>query len=210
MQSNRSPRSGFTLVEVLLVLAVIAIFMGAALPSVMRMYGQQKLTQSAERVRQAINIARIQAIETGVIYQFCCESNGTNYVAVPYEADNVNASVAQPAATGGQPVAMKLNGRGVGRLPNGIVFSSSVIGVAGAGVAASGSHKIPIVFMTGLPNAGELSNLNWSPPILFKPDGSAMMDAEVQVSDTKKQFVKLRVRSITGAVSMARLTMATK
>src|SRR5579872_4295131 len=91
MRRSVSNRSGMTLVEMLLVVGVIAAFASMTVPSVMRMFNQQKLTASAERVREAIASARVRAIETGVIYQFCSEPNGAHFVVVPFEPDHAGS-----------------------------------------------------------------------------------------------------------------------
>ena len=202
-------RSGFTLLEVLLVLGVLAVFAGMTVPSVMRMFGQQKLTSSAERVRSAIASTRIRAIESGIIYQFCCETNGSRYVVVPFEPDHANSQA------GGQGGGATLLSRAAGSLPTGIVFSSINFRVAGAAVgapavtaaptAAGSSHKLMPGALDGLPNAGDLASANWSTPVLFHPDGAANADLEITVTDPKMQHIKLRIRAFTGAVSMERL-----
>ncbi len=193
-------RSGFTLLEVMLVLGVLAVFAGMTVPSVMRMFGQQKLTGSAERVRSAIASTRIRAIESGIIYQFCCETNGSRYVVVPFEPDHANSQ---------QGGGATLLSRAAGRLPAGIVFSS--VNFRGAGAtsgtpaAAGSSHKLMPGALDGLPNAGDLAGANWSTPVLFHPDGAANADLEITISDPKMQHIKLRIRAFTGAVSMERL-----
>jgi hypothetical protein len=71
---------------------------------------------------------------------------------------------------------------------------------------ASGPMKIAMSSLEGLPNAGDLANLNWSAPILYNADGSANTDAHIVIGDSKSQYITLRVRAFTGAVSMDRLT----
>ncbi len=192
-------RSGFTLLEVLLVLGVMAVFASMTLPSVLRMFGQQKLTESAEKVRAAAASTRVRAIESGLVYQFCCESNGSRFVVVPFEPDHANSQV------NGQTGAVSLSSRASGRLPKGIVFSSVIVRSSGSLATANSSHKIASTTFDGLPNASDLANVDWSIPILFNPEGSASADAEITVSDSKSQHIKLQVRAFTGAVSLERL-----
>ena len=194
-------RSGFTLLEMMLVLGLIAVFAGMTLPSVMRMFGQQKLTASAERVREAIASARVRAIETGLVYQFCCEPNGVHYVVVPFELDHVASQ------TGNQGGGTNLAGRGMGRLPKGVTFSSEQMGVVSSAVAGLGQLKLAAASLDGLPDASGLASLNWSTPILFKPDGYASADTQITLSDSRSQHIRLRVRAFTGAVSMERLVV---
>ncbi len=208
IKPSQQARSGFTLVEMLLVLGVFIVFAGITIPSVMRMFGQQKLTHAAERVRESIASARFRAIDTGLIYQFCCESGGSRFVVVPFESDHAVTGASGPAA----PVT--LQGRSWGQLPQGIVFSSvglnSVLPTTSTPtktLSTAPTHKLAAGALDGLPNAGDLAGANWSIPILFHPEGSANADLEITVSDSKSQHIKLRVRAFTGAVSMERLAV---
>lgn len=203
----KNHRKAFTLVEILLVLGVLVVFAGMTVPSVMRMFSEQKITGSAERVREAIASARFRAIESGIIYQFCCEANGTRYVVVPFEPDHVNAN-------GGQGGPVTLLSRAAGSLPKGLVFSSTMMKSLSNSSAAnsttspamgSPSHKLPPGSLDGLPKASDLAGANWSMPVLFHPEGSANADMEITISDPKSQHIKLHVRAFTGAVSMDRL-----
>lgn len=203
----KNHRNGFTLVEILLVLAVLVVFAGMTVPSVMRMFSQQKITGSAERVREAIASARFRAIESGIIYQFCCEANGQRYVVVPFEPDHVNSS-------SGQSGPVTLLSRASGNLPKGLVFSSTVIKTMSSSSMSNSttspaisapSHKLAPGSLDGLPKASDLAGANWSIPILFNPEGSANADIEITISDAASQHVKLHVRAFTGAVSMERL-----
>lgn len=194
-------RRGFTLLEMLLVLGVIAVFAGMTVPSVVRMYNQQKITASAERVREVIASARGRAIETGLIYQFCCEPGGRAFVVVPFELD-------QSSAAGNQQGASTLvASRAAGQLPAGIQFRSlNAVNLPDASMTTSG-QKLSSALLEGLPNAGDLSGVNWSSPVLFKPDGSAGADTEVVLADGHSQTIRLRVRAFTGAVSMTPLVV---
>ena len=206
-------RNGFTLTEMLLVLGVLVAFAGMTVPSVMRMFRLQKLTGSAERVRAAIASARFRAIETGIIYQFCCETNGTRYVVVPFEPDHLNSQ-------GGASGPVTILGRTAGHLPKGLSFSSVTLRATPVSSASSSSsntsasmvtpltgsasHKLPPGALDGLPNAADMASANWSIPVLFHPEGSANADIQITISDPKSQHVDLHVRAFTGAVTMER------
>lgn len=86
----------------------------------------------------------------------------------------------------------------------GVVFSTPAA-PAGTLALTTASMKLAPTSLEGLPNAGELAGCNWSAPILFHPDGSANMDAEIVIRDQHSQSVTLRVRAFTGSISMERL-----
>ena len=203
-------RSGFTLFEIMLVLGILLAFAGMTLPSVMRIFGQRKLTEAAERVRTVAASARVRAIDSGLIYQFCCEFNGRHFVAVPFEADHLTAGAGGQQGAGGQAPTVTRASRVWGQLPKGISFSSVTLGTLSNptlpnSTMAGGSQKIAMSSLEGLPNAGDLANLNWSPPILYNLDGSASTDAHIVISDSRSQHITLHIRAFTGAVSLDRL-----
>ncbi len=201
-----SRRAGMTLIEMLLALSVLGILAALAWPSVLRIHNEQKIVDSAEKVRALVAIARVNAIESGLVYQFRHEIAGTHFLVVPFERE----FEAVDARTRGAGAA-----EGLGRfskasndLPKGVKFGNSRIAVAGATASSStttgGSQQLASDVLSGLPSADKLTGLSWSGPILFQPDGSAT-DAEFTVVDERGQQVTLNVRGLTGAVATGRL-----
>lgn len=188
--------------EMMLVLAVLAVFASLTVPSVVRMYRARRLAEAAEHVRLLASSARVRAIETGLIYQFCVETNGTHFVVAPFEPDHLNAG---NVGQNGQP--MSLASRASGTLPKGFTLTSAYPGTVTAPGTVPAGHKMAAGSLDGLPNSGELSNLNWSTPVLFNPDGAANSDTEITVADAFSEEIRIRVRAFTGAVTMGRLTI---
>lgn len=188
MRRTNPYRSGFTLLEMLLVLGVIALFVAMAVPSVLRMFHQQKLNESGESVRAAAASARVRAIESGLVYQFCIEPGGRRFVVVPFEPDHSNTGTGAPVSPA------SIVSRVAGQMHAGISFSSAMQSVPGSPSVSLSPQKISTVALEGLPNASDLANVSWSTPILFHPDGSANMDVEIAISDLRSQQIKLRVR----------------
>lgn len=79
----RSPRSGFTILEVLLVLAILVIIMAVAYPSLEGMYQDTRVQAAADDVRGAWSEARVRAIDSGVPYRFAVKANGERYRVAP-------------------------------------------------------------------------------------------------------------------------------
>ena len=80
---DASQPAGMTLLEVLLALGILAILTALAWPSVMRLQGEQKILDSAEKVRALIATARVHAIESGLAYQFRYETGGNHFLVLP-------------------------------------------------------------------------------------------------------------------------------
>jgi Tfp pilus assembly protein FimT len=74
----RSPhyrRSGLTLLEVLLVVAIIIALGAVAYPTLNAMYGDVRVKAAADQVQAAWTEARARAIEDGRAYRFSVEEN---------------------------------------------------------------------------------------------------------------------------------------
>jgi prepilin-type N-terminal cleavage/methylation domain-containing protein len=78
-------RAGFTLLEVLLVLAIIIIIMAVAFPSLEAWYGDTRVQAAADDVRGAWAEARARAIDTGVTYRFSVKNSDTFRIAPDVE-----------------------------------------------------------------------------------------------------------------------------
>ncbi|MBI1348463.1 prepilin-type N-terminal cleavage/methylation domain-containing protein [bacterium] len=187
-------RRGYTLVELLLALALLGVLASVTVPSAMRLFFRSQLTGAMEDVRAQLAGTRVRAIESGLVYQFRFEPEGRYYMSVPFERE-IEAS--DPNATGtGATTGIGKFTRFAGQLPDGFRFVDCC-----SGSGAIGGELDAAVFGE-LPNADELANVSWSPPILFYADGSAG-DAAFELVDGQAQYVKLQVRGLTGATSVS-------
>lgn len=191
MRLHRQPcrhPSGYTLLEMLLALAILGILAGVTIPSALRMYADGQLNDAGEMVRHQLSLARGRAIETGERFQFRFEPDGRRCVVVPWEADLAN----DPERTSGGAKAAVLVSSAT--LPEGINFVST-------GPSAGGS-ALNDQLLAGLPNASDLAGVAWSAPILFAGDGSAI-DATWMVSDGRGQGLRVEVRGLTGVATVS-------
>ncbi|MFO0813200.1 MAG: prepilin-type N-terminal cleavage/methylation domain-containing protein [Gemmatales bacterium] len=151
---RRSHRSGFTLVELLAVVALIAITAGVALPMAAGWWKAQKLQEAIDDLRTDWIKARTLAMDDGRPYRFAIENSGRSYRIAPNELDywtNSSSSVnAPPTGDPEEPQGTVIEKQ----LPDGILFQS----------------------------AGDLVNLspeNTESTWLFLPDGRArLLDAD--------------------------------
>ena len=179
-------RRGFTILEMVLVLAVLLIAVGISWPAVQRSYESQQLRQSAELVQVRMMAARVHALDTGILYQFRYEPGGRRFLAVPCEQDPATAgSLAEGTAT------PKL----AGMLPQSVQFDADI-------PSQQNLTHIADSDLVGLPDAGLYQGANWGPPILFHSDGTASA-AAVRLIDKQKQSLRLIVRPLTGGVTIS-------
>ncbi|MCE2793225.1 MAG: prepilin-type N-terminal cleavage/methylation domain-containing protein [Blastopirellula sp.] len=69
-RTAKADRSGVTLLELILVMAIIAFFGALVLPGFDRIFAAQRIDKSAEIVRAEMGRARVQAIRTGKVFAF--------------------------------------------------------------------------------------------------------------------------------------------
>jgi prepilin-type N-terminal cleavage/methylation domain-containing protein len=186
---HRRPR-GYTLLEVLLALAILGLVAGVALPSALRMYADGQLTDAGEAVRHQLSLARSRAIETGERFQFRYEPDGRHGVVVPWEADLAN----DPERTSG--------GAQAAVLVSSVTLAEGLRFVSVENAPATGGSTLNEQLFAGLPNATELAGVAWSTPILFAGDGSAI-DAAWMVVDGRGQGLRVEVRGLTGVATVS-------
>src|SRR5690348_12454224 len=72
-------RRGFTLIEILLVLAILVIVAAMAMPALGRIVEGQKLSQGAEMVRSKWMSAHVKSMRSGKMQMFRYELGGTKF-----------------------------------------------------------------------------------------------------------------------------------
>lgn len=181
-------RSGLTMLEMLLVLAIVVIVGAMAVPNLRDAYQTHDLKKSAEFVRKHIADGRRRAIETGLVYQFRYEPGQQRFVIIPdaVEADD-------------QPTNSQKYFRFAGAISPTIQFRADP-----QSVAVSGEHLDAKRF-EGMPDAHELSQATWSEPVEFHFEGSAV-DSEVYLVDAENRYIKLSIRGLTGGVRVGEIS----
>jgi prepilin-type N-terminal cleavage/methylation domain-containing protein len=172
-----SRRPGYTLFELILTTAVIAITAAVTVPSLDSMYPSYKLNASVDAIRAAWAQGRAHAIEEGRPYRFAVVPGGSNYQLGPDEnvADGAMPSDNDQTQNGQRPFTLKE------QLPQGVTFVSAQ--EDGQQSQSSSSDGLSTV-------------------AVFLPDGTARDDAAIrlQVPGTAPKSVKLR--ALTGAVTV--------
>ena len=87
-------RRGFTLIEVLLVLAILVVVAAAATPALRGVLRDAALKNAAETVRIHWTRAHVKAMKTGRIQVFRFEQDGTRFTVQPWAAadDQIEAA----------------------------------------------------------------------------------------------------------------------
>lgn len=198
VRSPRDNRHGMTLIEVVLVVAVLVVIASLASPSLLGMMETQKLRKSGEVMRGAFAKTRLTAMKTGRIQMFRYQYDSGTYAVEPWFAsdDMLESNDLQPTLPGMLPAAAT-NVASSGRpteLPEGVIF------LAGETLSDNRSSEIDAALAQQLAR-----ETVWSPPILFYPDGTTS-DARVVLANKKRQVIEVTLRGITGMAQAGELT----
>ncbi|NQV23692.1 MAG: prepilin-type N-terminal cleavage/methylation domain-containing protein [Rhodopirellula sp.] len=174
-------RSAYTLIEVMLVMLVMVILTSLAASPLMQSWRDQRTGSATEDVRAILAGTRILALDRDETWQFVFEPGGTHYLRVPLTVSVENASDGSAN-----------RGKYSGTLPSDIKFGQS-----SAGAASTVSSEL----LTGLTDAGELSGVSWSAPVLFYSDGTSS-EAKMEIVDGYGNSREISVRDLTGGVTV--------
>jgi prepilin-type N-terminal cleavage/methylation domain-containing protein len=194
--ARRGPRRAFTLVELLLTMALLVIISGVAWVGVQRPLARQRLRSAADLVHAEWTQARVDAMKSGHTYAFRYMLHGNRYHLGPQEnpsaTDSSSSSSAAPQSSapdeeemGDDPLPPPVDKT----LPQGIRF----LGPEGGSELATLGEG---------PATASADNANgWSEPIYFYADGSTS-DARLLVAADRHSALRLQLRGITGMVTI--------
>jgi prepilin-type N-terminal cleavage/methylation domain-containing protein len=174
---------GYTLLELMLVVAIIVVVAGMSLQSLPGMYAAFKDRAAADTVRGAWATARSHAIDDARPYRFAIIPNKGNFRVAPDSSDWWNGG--DPSGGDGSNTATVLEGT----LPKGIRFTQ------GDAMPDATDRSSTIV------DGGDVNPSDWVRVATFMPDGTASEDVEISFRSGKGRPVVLRLRGLTGTVT---------
>jgi prepilin-type N-terminal cleavage/methylation domain-containing protein len=189
--------SGFTLMEMMLVLAILVIAGAIVLPAMRGPMDDLRLREAGELVRAQWDRGRVKAMKTGCIYVFRYELGGDAFSLQPWQGDTSSGTAqdqtqATPAATAVTPTDDLAPNRHLGirgaKLPSGIKFYT--------GTTEMDARSAQVTQDTGGSQAGDTAAGGWSQPIVFYPDGTSSQARVVLTNE--RFFVQLQLRGLTG------------
>ncbi|MEZ6057857.1 MAG: prepilin-type N-terminal cleavage/methylation domain-containing protein [Planctomycetaceae bacterium] len=205
-------RRAFTLLELVVVLAIIVVLAGLTWPSMLRYIREQEIREQAHAVRMALAGSRVKAIDTGLTYQFRYEPGGRRYIVLPY--DLPESAATGSVGTGDNSAAQRGISSAVveavlptltGQLPESCHFdwplARNVVTNAEQQVA---TESLPQEWLSLFPDATQLQSTAWSQPILFYSDGTTD-DNHLTILNELDRSIELSLRGLTGATTVGPL-----
>jgi type II secretory pathway pseudopilin PulG len=184
------------LIEVLLVLALLAIMAAVAYPTVQGPLAHQRLMSASDNVRSALCSARTDAMMSGHTYAFRYQVRGSRFhVGLQDDPAAGESSSPPPPQSGSSEGGASHDPNSPrpidGVLPSGVRFLSN------EGELASMGDKPALDKPGASANQGE----GWSEPIYFYPDGTSS-DAKFLLAGDRHSAVRLTLRGITATVKV--------
>lgn len=186
MEAQRVWRGGYTLLELVLVLALLVVVAALIIPSAESMHGQFRLTQGTDSIRAAWASARAYAMEEGRPYRFAIIPNQGNYRVAP-DSPEFWAGGGQPQGPNDSPNPPLVLSKS---LPKGLRFSAP---------------DAPAAPVQGTESSLPPDSINpemWSSRTIFLPDGTASEDVEIVFGASGTMGKVMKLRALTGAVSV--------
>ncbi len=180
-------RCGFSLMELILVLAVLLAFASLTMPVVNATFSRQALIKGADLCRASMGQARVKAIKTGKIHAVFY-APGTSYLSVaPFDNYQAEASRAQQRIR-------QLDSRQTmvdfddDILPRGVKFAAGEVEVTSRAAEALSTGN----------GGGSLR------PILFYPDGTSQ-NAEIVLQNEQGNMIQVILRGLTGTSTTSKI-----
>ena len=180
---------GFSLIELMIVLAVLVTITAIAAPSLMDRVRDGQVQEAAETVREVVAETRTFAIDAGVDYHFRYEIGGQSFVALPSEREPVAGNSLD---SDGKTADFRAWANEV----------SDTIFLQNEEDDTSAGETLEALDFNNLANAGELAKKSWSAPIVFHFDGTAE-DKSFRVMDAEQRTSTVTVRGLTGSVRIS-------
>src|SRR5262245_18519123 len=157
----KNTRRGYTLFEVMLVIALLVLMAALVVPNLDAMYADYRLAAAVDGVRASWAQARSHSMDEGRGYRFAIVPGKGNFRVAPDSADYVTgAGPPAPPDPAKPPLVLEE------ALPKGITFTTA--GAANQFPAGDTAFAV-----------GGVESSQWSPTALFLPNGTARDNVEI-------------------------------
>ena len=185
MNYYRTRRRAVTLIEVMLVLALLVLIAAAAWPALERSMASQRLKNAADIVRAEWAHTRAKAMLTDTAYQFCYTPDGQTFWVEPCEGfqDTLDASAATETDKAKKSDDMLL--------PDKILFVQGKVQAE-----ATDADSPDQADEQAAADADAVEDGEQDAPIIFYPDGTCS-SASLVLKNEYEHGIKVTIRGLT-------------
>ena len=208
-------RRGYTLLELLIVVAILALVTALAWPAFRSPWGRSRIEEAGHMVRVAMARARVEAIESATPYQFrFCPSSGI-YEYGPavlgqseddasLDAGGSRDSLDSDSAAGEfdsgdseewEPEDLTVQGE----LPEGVRFVDPLFEES----EITGSVRLDTASVEPSGLDDTFGDADWSTPIIFYPNGRSM-SARIRLTSVDRRGIDVVLRGLTGTAKVGK------
>lgn len=209
--AQRAATTGaFTLLEVLLVVAIMIAVLAIAWPSFQGSFDQQRLKKAGQRIQTEWTKARNRAIRTGRVHVFQHTLFSNRFVTRvqssagdEWQSEAAESDTTQFTATPDETLE---------KLPQGIFFMAADVQLdQRTTLEMSSLDASPVVADFSADTAMEemTGEQSWGMPIFFFPDGTTS-SAQMVLANENQESVTLQLRGLTGMVRLGRVESMTQ
>jgi prepilin-type N-terminal cleavage/methylation domain-containing protein len=181
-----SPRPGYTLFELTLVLVLLVILAAIAYPSLDSLMGTFRMNAAADMIRANWADARASAMNEGRAYRFAVVSGKGNFRVAPDGPDYWSGNDPTAPDPNNPPLVVD------DALPRGVRFATPDT-YQTTGLDNSGDSAMP---------AGTVDPNSWTTIVTFLPDGTTKEDVEIVFTGSGTRPLGIKLRALTGAVTV--------
>ena len=193
---------GFTLIEVMIVLALIAILSSIAMPSLRGFAASTRLKSTAHAIRDMLNFARDMAITERAAYLVVFDLTTNRYWLASNETFNLgNPSTPVTASPSGSlPAQQPTTGQGNTTLQQMPPSRTNAI----LGIPQKPGHNVSLVRMITNHNFQTIQIDTGVDYIYFSPTGSSE-DTVLYIQDQRGKAMSITVENATGRVRLQKI-----
>ncbi len=190
---------GYTLVEVIVVMAIITSLVALSLPALRTPLSKSELRDAAKQIRNALTRARLEAIESDAPQWFRFQPGTGRFQIVPKATPGSGEGLSFNSAGGyvSRPASSAASATG------GSVQDEATLESLPAGVCFYDQDLTVEVSDDLQPTTG-VTTQQWSSPIIFYPNGRTS-NARIQLRGQRNFLVNLTLRGVTGSVKIGKL-----
>jgi type IV fimbrial biogenesis protein FimT len=160
---ERLSSRGFTLIELMVTTAVLAIILGIAIPAFSEITLGNKLSSYANNLVASAHLARSEAIKRNAVVTMCASSNGLSCDSGEWQQGWIITSAGelifkQQALATGFKITETNDMTDLSFQPTGYGATQATLTVCRAAPSAGASERVVTISLTGRPNVAKTAN----------------------------------------------------